>query len=224
MFDTVVVEGLKLPNLPKDINNYLKENNASLRAEFQTKDLECIMLNYVIKKDGQVYETHFKPTGKKKPYEPLAFRDNRSFLEKLYTKLKYKNLNNGGKRSFVDEVKPVLKKSTMTKTFVAGSYDEVAGRYLDVDIEFTVIAGKVIKTKLLKAELEPALKAKKRRETDLIFKTKMDASFEARRKFQSKWYYPVLKEVYNPFVFFSRLSVQAACNKIVKWTHSWHGV
>jgi hypothetical protein len=47
MFDTVIVEGLKL-KAPKEVFSYLKTNNSEFPVEFQTKDLENFLGNYKI--------------------------------------------------------------------------------------------------------------------------------------------------------------------------------
>jgi hypothetical protein len=226
MFDHVIIEGLKLPKLPKEINSYLKDNNAALPNDLQTKDLDNSLSTYTVKENGQIYLTEYKPTGKKVPYEPVwkTFSDNRSFLERLYSNIKFGSYKQSSKSNLVEERKPVQTKVKLTATFNAYVYHEIAGRYLDAEFEFTATDGKIAKVKLLRAELEPEAKAKKRRANDAEFKAKMDASFEARRKLTSQWYYPVIKEIYNPAVFFSKLLIQAACNKIVSWTYRWHGI
>lgn len=223
MFDTVVVEGLKMPNLPKDIAKYLKDNNIDLSYDLQTKDLDNTLSVYTINDKGQLFLTVHRTTGKKKPYEPLGFPDNRSFLEKLYSKIKYRKLDRNLPK-LVDVMVPVKVKSNLTNTFTAGLYKEVSGRYLDADYEFVANNGKITRVKLVNCELEPAKKAAERKANDAAFDAKMKASFEARRKLTSSWYYPVLKETYNPFVFFSRILIQAVCNKIVNWTYRWHGI
>jgi len=58
----------------------------------------------------------------------------------------------------------------------------------------------------------------------LEFKTNMEVSIAAKKEFQSKWYYPVLRETLNPAIYFAKILVQAGCNKIVNWTYRWHGV
>lgn len=224
MFDTVVIEGLKLPNVPKEIRDYLKSNNETLPSDMQTKDLDNVMATYTINSKGQIFETIYETTGKKIPYEPFRLGpDNRSFLEKLYHNIKFSKLDRTLPK-FTEERVPKKKKSNLTATFNAGVYHEIAGRYLDAEFEFVANKGKITKVKLLHCELESAKKAAERKARDAEFKIKMDASFEARRKLAASWYYPILREVYNPFVFFSRIIVQAACNKIIKWSYSWHGV
>ncbi|NDG31078.1 hypothetical protein EB118_13550 [bacterium] len=226
MFDNVIIEGLKLPKLPAEINAFLKANAAALPTDFQTKDLDNTLSTYTIKDSGQIYLTEHVPTGKKMPYEPVwkSFIDNRSFLERLYHHVKFGSYKNNSELNFVDERKAVQTKVKLTDTFDAYMYREIAGRYLEAEYEFTASEGKVTKVKLLKAELESEAVAKKRKADDEAFKAKMGASFEARRKFTSQWYYPVIKEIYNPAVFFSKLLIQAACNKIVSWTYRWHGI
>ncbi|NBW58319.1 hypothetical protein EBR43_11190, partial [bacterium] len=222
----VIIEGLKLPKLPAEINAFLKANDAALPADFQTKDLDNTLATYTIRENGQVYLTEYVPTGKKVPYEPIwkSLTDNRSFLERVYSNVKYGYYKDKSKSNLVEERKAVQSKVKFTSTFNAFIYHEIAGRYLDAEYEFTVVDGKVTKVKLLRIELESEASANKRKAGDAAFKAKMDASFEARRKFTSLWYYPILKEIYNPFVFFSKLIIQAVCNKIISWTYRWHGI
>jgi hypothetical protein len=52
----------------------------------------------------------------------------------------------------------------------------------------------------------------------------MEESFAKQREFKLKWYYPVLKEIYNPFVFFTKIIVQGLCNTVIRWSYRWHGV
>lgn len=225
MFDTVVIEGLKLPPLPKNVKTYLKTNNAELSNEYQTKDLDNCLSTYTIDKNGSMFATVYKPTGKKEPYKDIAgfFKDNRSVLEKLYYKFKFKKLDRT-RPKFVDVRKPVREKVYFTNTFNIYTYNEIAGRFLDVEFELTAEKGKIVKIKFVKSELESESAAKKRKANDIEFNQKLEKSFQARRKLTSSWYYPLLKEVYNPFVFFSRLTIQAICNKILIWTCRWHGV
>ena len=67
MYDTVIVEGLKLKT-SKEVAAFLKANSAKLPSEFQTKDLENFLATYYINEAGQIFETVYKPTGKKKEY------------------------------------------------------------------------------------------------------------------------------------------------------------
>jgi len=223
MFDTVVIEGLKL-KAPKELLSFLKANNAELPNDFQTKDLNNGLLIFSINQTGQVYETIHKPTGKKKVYEcPLQWRDNRAFLEKLYWNLKYKPSSKKSER-LVDETKPVKQKVKFTNTFNMYTYEQIGGRYVDLSYNVAVVDGKVKSIKLHKWGIESEVAANKRHKEDALFKQKMEASFMVRRDFQSKWYYPLLKETINPAVFFSRMLVQKLCSKIVTWSYRWHGV
>lgn len=224
MFDTVVVEGLKLPKLPTEVDSYLKKTNTTLLTnDFQTKDLNSSLSTYTINDKGQIYVTEYRPTGKKIPYRsPFeGWKDNRSFLERVYFKIK------GYKYStpkYTEERKPVKVKTNLTTTFEFYNYEEVAGRYVDVAYEAKAINGKVVKVTVKKAEIEPVGKAKARREQNAKFETAAALNIQKRKEFTSKWYYPILKETYNPFVFFTIKLVQAACNGILKLTYRWHGV
>jgi len=224
MFDTVIVEGLKL-KAPKEITSFLKANNAEFPTEFQTKDLENFLGTYKINAKGEVYREERKPTGKKIPYE-LPFkdwRDNRPWLERVYWKFKYKAYKEEDTK-LIDETKPVFLKVKFTNTFTMLAVEEVGGRSLVLDYVVKVVDGKVKSVKLGEWSIESEEKANQRHKDDAEFKKNMEISFAARRSFQSKWYYPVLKEIVNPVIFLIRILVQKICNKIVTWSYSWHGV
>lgn len=225
MFDTIVIEGLKLKT-PKEVTSFLKANNAELPTEFQTKDLDCVLATYFINEKGDVYENVRKLTGKKIPYEPpfKGWHDNRSFLERVYWKIKNKNFKLPEEGRYVEEYKTVKVKSKLTSTFTMLSLDEVGGRYLTLDYEVKVVEGKVKSVKLLKWEIESKSDAQERHKENEEFKLRASQEIEARKAFQSNWYYPILKETYNPFIFFSRLTVQAICNALIRWSYRWTGV
>jgi len=224
MYDTVIIEGLKLKT-PKEVTSFLKTNNAKLPSEFQTKDLENFLSTYHINEAGQIFEIIYKPTGKKKEYvNPFKdWVDNRSFLEKFFLGVKSRTADTND-RPLVDETVPVKSKSKITKTFEIYTYTQIAGRYLDITYKVVAADGKVKSVKLGEWSIESEDKANQRHKDDAEFKKNMEISFAARRSFQSKWYYPILKETVNPAVFFARILVQSACNKIVTWSYRWHGV
>jgi len=224
MFDTIIVEGLKL-KAPKEVTSFLKANNAEFPTEFQTKDLENFLGTYKINAKGDVYREERKPTGKKIPYD-LPFKnweDNRPWLERVYYKFKYKN-HTKEEIKFVDETKPVFAKVKFTNTFTMLAVEDVSGRSLVLDYEVKVIDGKVKSTKLVEWSLESEIDAQKRQKDNEEFRLKTDKTFAKLRELRSKWYYPILKETYNPFIFFSRKAVQAACNALVRWSYRWTGV
>lgn len=224
MFDTVIIEGLKLKT-PREVTSFLRANNANFPAEYQTKDLECSLSTYKIKDSGVILREERKPTGRKIPYKaPFeGWNDRRPFLERVYWHFKNKNLSTS-LPELVDETKPVFVKTNLTDTFTMLSYDEVGGRYLSLDYEIKAIEGKVKSIKLIEWSIESEEEADKRHKSDLEFKEKMELSFSRRKEFQSKWYYPFLKEIYNPFIFFSKIIVQSVCNTIIRWSYRWTGV
>ena len=224
MFDTIIVEGLKL-KAPKEITNFLKANNAELPAEFQTKDLENSLSTYKLNAKGDVFREERKPTGRKIPYDLpfLSWKDNRSWLERVYWKVKYGE-NKKEDVKLVDETKPVFLKVKFTNTFTMLAVEEIGGRSLLLDYEVKVIDGKVKSTKLLAWTLESEKDAQKRKQDDKEFRLQADKAIAKHRELKSKWYYPILKETYNPFIFFSRLTVQAACSSIVRWSYRWTGI
>ena len=78
LFDTVIIEGLKL-KAPREVTSFLKSNNAEFPKEFQTKDLDSAMSVYTIKENGNIYIEERIPTGKKIPfnYPSWSWNDNR---------------------------------------------------------------------------------------------------------------------------------------------------
>lgn len=227
MFDTVVIEGLKLPRLPKEVTSFLSKNNVDVPVEYQTKDLDNCLSTYNIDSSGQIYLTEYRPTGKKIPYvSPFkGWTDNRSFLERLYFKFTQRKLDKKyPSLRKVDERKPVKVKSKLTSTFNIYSYDEVGGRYLELEFAVVAIDGKVKRITLSKHSIESEKSAKERINDRETFETKISASIEKRNTFRAKWYYPLIKETYNPFVFFSTKIMQKLCNKILSSTYRWTGV
>lgn len=227
MFDTVVIEGLKLPSLPKEVSTYLAKNNSSYPNEFQTKDLDNFLSTFTIDSKGQIYVTEYRPTGKKIPYESpfKGWTDSRSLLERLYFKLVNKKLDKKyPELRFVDERKSVKVKSKITSTFSIYNYEEIGGRYIDVEFNVVAVNGKVDSIKLQKASIEPEKDAKKRKIQNQEFDKKFADSIEKRNKLRAKWYYPILKELYNPFVFFSSKIIQKLSNKLLTLSSRWSGV
>jgi len=224
MFDTVLIEGLKL-KAPREVTSFLKSNNQEFPTEFQTKDLDNYLGIYKINSKWELFKEERKPTGKKKAYSsPFDnWYDKRSFLERLYWNYKHRGLNKEEER-LIDECKSVFVKAKITETISLYTSVEVGYRYLTLDYSVKVVDGSVTSIKLTNWEIESEKDAQERKKDNDAFKDKMDESFKARKAFQSKWYYPILKEVYNPFVFFSRLLVQNICNKIVTSSYRWTGV
>jgi len=227
MFDTVVLDKLKLPRLPKEVSSFLSKNNAQVPNDYQTKDLDNCLSTYTIDETGQIYLTEYRPTGKKIPYTPpfAGWTDNRSFLERIYFKLTQRKLE----KKFptlktVDERKPVKVKTKITNSFNIYSYDEIGGRYMSLEFSIVAVNGRVQKIVLSKHEIESEKNAKDRKKQNEEFEKKLSESILARNKLRSKWYYPILKEIYNPFVFFSTKIIQKICNKIIAATYRWSGV
>lgn len=220
MFDDITVEKLKV-SAPKAVMQFLEQHGAVIPNDFQTKDLECILSHYTIKANGQMVVHEHVATGKTEPYVPISMTDNRSFLERLY-------YNHAFPRSKVPVrkkcLKEIQKKVNFTKTFVMYCGEQVAGRYLSIDYTVTVIKGKVKSIVYLKHDLESEKDAKIRNAQSAQFTLKMDQSFAAHRLLRSRWYYPLLKEILNPAIFFTRLSVQKLCGKVMHYSSRWHGV
>jgi len=225
MFDDVVVEGLKL-EAPKKLQKYFQDSGAEFPKGFQTKDLNNSLSTYTIDSKAQIYLTEYVPTGKKIPYVPLSLgRDGRSFLEKLFINARVKRLC--GKHSipkFTQERKATKVKTNLTQTFEMYTYEEVGGRYVDLTYSVIAVSGKAKSIKLVNWNIEDAKVATKRHASKDAFNKNMEDSFLKRKIFQDKWYYPLLKETYNPFVFFARMLVQKVCGKIIHWSSRWYGV
>jgi len=215
MFDTVVIENLKSIKLPKEIVSYIKISNASIPSDYQTKDLENSLSTYKIDKNNNLWREERIPTGKKKPFEPFSFSNKReSFVEKLYHKIYNKTLYPSLR--MVDEFKYVLKKQNLTQTFLIYTYEEIGGKYVEIELEITVIKGKVEKIKHIKSSIESDKEAKNRRERDEEFKQEIASSEAFYDKLHSSWYYPIIREIYNPLAFFSQKILHSLGNSLVR--------
>lgn len=225
LFDTVIIENLKLKT-PPEVKTFLKAAQRELPTDFQTKDLDNSMTTYYINDNNQMYVDHYVETGKRVKRDNFweKWPDNRSFLEKIFFRIKHKTLFDKPQSSTVPEVKKVKKKYNGTHTFNFYTYEEIGGRHLDIEFKAEVINGKVKKIELVRFELESPIAAKKRKADREIFDKKMQESFEARKRFTSTWYYPILREVYNPFVFVAKNTIQWVCQRIINWSYRWHGV
>jgi len=224
MYDTVVIEGLKLPNLPKEINGFLKLNETSVSNDYQTKDLDNFLATFHINKAGQIFKDVAKSTGKKIPYvSPFgAWKCNEPLLIRLYRKTNDRKF--GKLPEYVLETKTVRQKSNITQTFEIYTYEQIAGRYVSISYNIEAIKGKVKKVKLGRCELEPEKSAQERHARDAQWQKEHMVTTQDRLALQAKWYYPVLREIYNPAVFFTKLAVQTVCSKIVQLSYRWHGV
>lgn len=214
MFDTVVIEGLKLKTTP-EVKKYLQQSSAEIPTDFQTKGLENALRTYKIDSKGQFWAHLAKETGKKIPYKnPFShWTDNRSFLEKLY----YKSKQSAFKApKTVAEMKYVWTKQNTTNTFEIYTYSEIAGRYVDISYNVEVVSGKLKKIELRDSKIESISEAKARAQRNKEWENKMKQNFDARNKFVSQWYYPILKEIYNPTALLLRLSFQ----KLSSWLAS----
>ena len=220
MFDEIHVEKLQV-SAPKVIMQFLQQHGAAIPNDFQTKDLDSIMSHYTIQANGQMMVDEYVDTGKTEPYVPFSMTDNRSFLERLYFDRMFPRSKIPMRKKVL---KKVLKKVDFTKTFVMYCSEQVAGRYLSIDYTVTVVKGKVKSMVYLKHDLESEKSAKTRRELDDQFTLELDKSFAAHRLLKSRWYYPVLKEVLNPAIFFTRILVQKLCGKVMHCSNRWHGV
>jgi len=224
LYDTVIIENLKLKT-PPEVKQYLKAAERELPNDFQTKDLDSSMITYYIDGD-QMYMDHYVETGKRVKQDNFweKWKDNRSFVERMYFKYKTKSLFNKPLSRTIPELKKIKQKYNGTHTFNFYTYEEIGGRYLDLEYKAEVVSGKVKKIEPVKFEIEGVSAAKKRKADREIFDKKMQESFEARKRFTSTWYYPILREVYNPLVFVAKNTIQWICQRIISWSYRWHGV
>jgi hypothetical protein len=225
MYDTVVIEGLKLPNLPKEINSFLKLHDASVPNDYQTKDLDNFLATFHVNKTGQIFKDVAKSTGKKIPYvNPFsAWKCNEPLLIRLYRKTNEER-KFGKLPAYVQETKTTRQKSNITQAFEIYTYEEIGGRYVSISYNIEAIQGKVKKVKLGRCELESEKSAQERHARNAEWQKEHMVTTQDRLALQAKWYYPVLREIYNPAVFFTRLTVQKVCSKIVQLSYHWHGV
>jgi hypothetical protein len=179
------------------------------------------MAHYTIQANGQMMVDAYVDTGKTEPYVPISMTDTRSFLERLYFDRKFPRSKTPVRKKIL---KKIQKKVDFTKTFVMYGGEQIAGRHLSIEYTVTVIKGKVKSIVYLKHDLESEKAAKARGAQDAQFTLKMDQNFAAYRQLKSRWYYPLLKEILNPAIFFTRLLVQKICSKVMHCSSRWHGV
>jgi len=223
MFDTVVIEGLKLPKLPKEVSKFLATNNSTLPNDYQTKDLDSLLETYFINKDGQIFKNVAKATGKKIAYiSPFtSWKVNEPLLIKVFRKTTEKKFN---VPRFIQHTKSVRQKTHLTNTFEIYSYKEAGGRYLDISYKVTAVDGKVKKVSLGTCQIESEKSAQERHDRDAEWQVEHMQKTQEKLVLEAKWYYPILREVYNPAVFFASLAVQKICGKLVQCSYRWRGV
>lgn len=223
MYDTVILDGYKLKQ-SKEIKAFLEEVNGAFPTEFQSKDLCSALETYKINNKGQIYIIEYKPTGKKVLVDNYfsGFK-NRSFLEALYLRIKNKNLFKYKQLKIYRRVnKEVTVKSNLTSTFDIYSYGIVgeSARYLDLVYKIVAVNGIVRKATLLSCDIESIKTANERIGREVSANFEYQSSQAKRQKFISSWYYPILREVYNPIVFFTKEFI----SYVHSLTNRWHGV
>jgi hypothetical protein len=229
LFDTVVIEGLKLKQ-PPELKSYLRQHNATVSNDFQTKDLDNTLSTYYVKEDGQFYETIMVETGKQVRWEPLRFPNHQPWLEKMFNKIllsKYLNeysydyKKESGSNLHPERV-PKIVKSNITQTIAIYEYREIGGRYVELEYELKIIDGKVKSHKLLQFTLEDEKEAQQRKEKGAQLDAEWDLKRAQRQAFQAKWYYPVFREVVNPLIYLAGALTRKLADKISSNTHRWH--
>ena len=222
MFDTVIVEGLKLKP-SKEVEAYLKQHGVTIK-DYQTKDLACLLTTYKIDSKGKITVQVARSTGKKKKYvSPFeGWRDTRSFLERLYFKQLDKKYKSAPR--LVDINKFVFEKAAVNQEFDIYAYEEVGGRYVTITYKLKAVNGIVKNVKLLESEIESEKDAKIRRQDKDSWNKRVEEEIVKRKRLHAKWYYPILKETYNPLVFFASMIIQHVCTKLSSATYRWHGL
>jgi hypothetical protein len=138
MFDTIKVE-TKLPT-NKLIEKFLGKDFDLTRLEYQTKDLENALLNYTIKKNGDLFVEH------------VEYRDSTPEEKKQDIKTYGKPF--GSFRLKVDSRTWGKTNHTGDVEFCAYEKANQDGRYYTIDYKAHVVKGKVKNIKLIKAERE----------------------------------------------------------------------
>jgi len=228
MFDTIIIKGLKLKQ-PREVSSFLSGAKADFPSKFQTKDLDNTLSTYYIDENGMMTHTVYKPTGrlvKNKNKLPNFFCfNNSSFLEKIYNKYRFKRLDKKyPSPRLITETKPVVERCNSNSTFNVYSYDEIDGRFLSLDYKITTTNGQVTKAILTQWHIESEREAYRRKKRDQEWKQQTDQHYQQQQIFQSKWYYPILKEIYNPVVFFGKKILQYVGNNLIKLTYRWQKI
>lgn len=215
MFDTVIIDGLRLDRSPQ-LEEFLQKQNAPFPQEFQTKDLENCLVTYKLDTNGQWYEHVRKNTGKKILWKNpmLDVTRDESWLEKLYWHLKLKKLDRSP--LWVDEHYYEYEKRNLTSTLNIYAYDLVGDRYMSLEYELKIVDGQLVSHQQLMLEYETDQQVKERYEREKQQDEKLNRLSQQRKKLLKQWYYPFLKQIYNPLVFFLRLGLQQSGNVLAK--------
>ena len=111
----------------------------------------------------------------------------------------------------------VFQPCNTTATIYLYCFELIKDKYLTLDYEVILVGGKVVSSHLKEYEIETDQQQKEREERDKACQEKYAAFYEATKAFRSRWYYPVIREVYNPFIFFlskGLLALSQICNKL----------
>jgi len=206
LFDTIVIDKLKL-DYPPELDSFLKARNVELPTDYQTKDLDCSMSYYKITEDGQLWEEKRVPNGKKVKREPWPkfSTKNQSWLEKLYNNYrdkKFEQQMNATYSEFDEGYDLVFQPSNVTATIYMYHFELVKDKYLTLDYEVILVGGKVVSSRLKEFEIETDEQQKEREIRDKKCHEESEARYQTVKAFQAKWYYPLIRELYNPFIFF----------------------
>jgi len=217
LFDTVIIEKLKL-EYPPEVDSFLKERNAEFPNDFQTKDLDCSMAMYKITEDGQLWHEQRVPNGKKVKREPWPrFKQDLSWLETVYWDYREKQLDkkmNALYSEFDEGYDLVFKPSNVTTTINLYTFELIQDKYLTLDYEVILVGGKVVSSRLTHHEIETDEEKNNREIRDKELDENLTARRKALNKLHAQWYYPVIKEVYNPLVFLTSKSLQYIAERL----------
>jgi len=222
LFDTVIIEKLKL-DYPPEVDSFLKERNAEFPNDFQTKDLDCSMASYKITEDGQLWHEQRIPNGKKvKRNSWPKFNQDLSWLETLYFDYKEKQFDkkmNALYSEFDEGYDLVFKPSNVTATISLYTYELIKDKYLTLDYEVILVGGKVINSRLIHHEIETDEEKNNREIRDKELDENLAARRKAYKKLHAQWYYPIIKEVYNPLVFLTSKFLRYIADKLKQFSY-----
>jgi len=224
LFDTVTVDDVSKLPVPDEVQAFLKLHGETITHEFQSKDLDCCMGAYVLNTaQGILQEEHYEETGETEVtdalWTSLTANRNQSWLVRQYWQAKFKHLD---QTRIIKKRKAVWHDSTSTGSFEMYTYYQVAGRYLDISFDVKLEHGKIQSITCKEHNLEPESEAQLRRAQDKAYKLRDDAEMAARSRFRAQWYYPMIREIYNPFVFFTKHALQCALSGLSKCLMHWH--
>ena len=129
----------------------------------------------------------------------MLFRSDQSFLEKLYHDHKERQFEkkmNATYPEWDEGYDRVFQPCNTTATIYLYCFELIKDKYLTLDYEVILVGGNVVSSHLKEYEIETDQQQKEREERDKACQEKYAAFYEATKAFRSRWYYPVIREVY----------------------------